>query len=133
MIVIDSAAVVDALAGTAAHAAPLRHRLAGEELHAPSLLDFEIVSALRGLTRGGHLSAERAHDALADFDDLPIQRWPSADSLRRRAFQLRENLSGYDAAYVALAEALECPLLTRDAKLARSSGHGAAIDLGRSG
>lgn len=59
----------------------------------------------------------------------PIQRWPSADSLRRRAFQLRDNLSAYDAAYIALAEALECPLLTRDARLAGSGGHMAQIEI----
>ncbi|MGH3520777.1 MAG: type II toxin-antitoxin system VapC family toxin [Haloechinothrix sp.] len=125
---MDSAAVVDVLT-TVAGTDKLRARLAAEELHAPSLLDFEIVSALRGLALAGHLSAARAGDALTDFDDLRIQRWPSADALRRRAFQLRNNVSSYDAAYVALAEALDCPLLTRDARLARSSGHAAQIEV----
>ncbi len=125
---VDSAAVVDVLT-TVAGTDKLRARLAAEELHAPSLLDFEIVSALRGLALAGHLSAARAGDALTDFDDLRIQRWPSADALRRRAFQLRNNVSSYDAAYVALAEALDCPLLTRDARLARSSGHAAQIEV----
>lgn len=60
---------------------------------------------------------------LTDFDALPIQRWLSAPALRRRAFSFRENLSAHDAAYVVLAEAMECPLLTRDARLARSGGH----------
>lgn len=128
MIVVDSAAVVDALTAIE-HTDELRAHLAAEDLHAPSLLDFEVVSALRGLTRAGHLSVARAQDALTDFDDLPVQRWPAADALRRRAFQLRDNLSSYDAAYVALAEALECPLLTRDARLARSSGHDVQIDV----
>lgn len=107
----------------------MRAHLATEDLHAPSLLDIEVVSALRGLTRAGHLSGTRAQDALTDFDDLPVQRWPAADALRRRAFQLRDNPSSYDAAYVALAEALECPLLTRDARLARFGGHVAQIDV----
>ena len=107
----------------------LRAHLAAEELHAPTFLDFEVVSALRGLTLGGHLSAARATDLLTDFDDLPVQRWQFADGLRRRAFQLRDNLSAYDAAYVALAEALACPLVTRDARLARSSGHTADIEV----
>jgi predicted nucleic acid-binding protein len=98
-------------------------------LHAPALVDFEIVSALRGLLRAGQLSAGRAQDAVTDLDDLPIRRWPFVDALRRRALQLRENLSAYDAAYVALAEALECPLVTRDARLGRSTGHGARIEL----
>ena len=81
MIVVDSSALVDAL--TAVEGTDeLRDYLAVEELHAPTLVDFEIVSALRGLTLGGRLSAARAQDLLTDFDDLPIQRWPSADVLR---------------------------------------------------
>lgn len=126
MIVVDSAAVVDALTGVAG-TDELRAHLAAEDLHAPSLLDVEVVSALRGLTVRGHLSPPRAEDLLADFEDLPLQRWPSADALRRRAFQLRANVSAYDAAYVALAEALDCTLVTRDGRLARSSGHRAQI------
>ncbi len=90
-------------------------------------MDFEIVSALRGLTLGGQLSAARAQDALTDFDDLTIQRWPSGAALRLRVFSLRDNLTAHDAAYVALAEALRCPLVTRDARLARSSGHDVEI------
>jgi predicted nucleic acid-binding protein len=128
MIVADSAAVIDALTAVAG-TDELRARFAAEELHAPDLLDYEVVSALRGLTLGGHLSVARAQDLLSDFDDLPVHRWPSADALRRRAFQLRDNVSAYDAAYVALAEALECPLVTRDVRLARSTGHGARIEV----
>lgn len=66
-------------------------------------------------------------DLLADFDDLPIMRWSSADALRQRAFQLRNNASAYDAAYLALAESLDCPLVTRDARLSRATGHAAQI------
>ena len=122
MIVVDSAAVVDAL--TAADAADaLRAALADEELHAPSLLDYEVVSALRSMTFRGVLTLTRAADALTDFADLTIQRWPAGDGLRRRAFQLGGNVSAYDAASVALAEALDCPLLTRDIRLSRSTGH----------
>lgn len=126
MIVLDAAAVVDALT-VVDGSDELRAELAGEELHAPTLLDFEVVSALRGLTMGGHLGADRAKDALTDFSDLPLQRWPSSDSLRRRAFDLRQNLSAYDASYIALAEALGCPLLTRDFRLAHSKGHTAEV------
>lgn len=121
MIVVDCAAVVDALT-TVDRTADLRAFLAVEELCAPALLDFEVVSALRGLTLRGHLTVSRAEDVLTDFDDLAIHRWPAGDGLRRRAFQLRDNLSAYDAAYVALAEVLDCPLLTRDMRLARSAG-----------
>ena len=128
MIVVDAAAVVDALSAVAG-GDELRAYLAGEELHAPNLIDFEVVSALRGLTLRGHMTPTRAEDLLTDFDDLPMQRWPGGDALRRRAFELRHTVSGYDAAYVALAEALDCPLLTRDARLARSSGHDARIEV----
>lgn len=128
MIVVDSSAVVDALAAFAG-TDELRAYLAREEVHAPSLIDFEVVSAVRGLTLRGHLSASRAEDLLTDFNDLPLHRWPSADALRRRAFQLRDNISAYDAAYVALAEAIGCPLVTRDIRLARAAGHHARIDV----
>lgn len=128
MIVVDSAAVIDALTAVTG-TGKLRAHLAREELHAPSLIDFEVVSALRGLTLGGHLSADRAEDLLTDFEDLPLQRWPPADALRRRAFQLRDNVSAYDAAYIALAEAMDCPLVTRDGQLPRSSGHSARIEV----
>lgn len=128
MIVVDSAAVVDALTAVAG-TDELRARLATEDLHAPGLVDVEVVFAVRGLTLRGHLSATRAEDLLTDFDDLPMQRWPSADALRRRAFQLRDNVSACDAAYVALAEALDCPLVTRDGRLARSRGHSAQIEV----
>ena len=126
MIVVDSAAVVDALTAFPGSEG-LRAELADEDLHAPTLLDFEVTSALRGLTLGGHISPDRARDALTDFDVLAIQRWPSAAPLRLRALNLRDNLSAYDAAYVVLAEALRCPVLTRDSRLARSGGHDVEI------
>ena len=127
MIVVDASAVVDALTAVAG-TEELRAHLAAEELHAPSLLDYEVVSALRGLTMGGHLSAARSEDLLTDLDDLPLERWAPADALRRRAFELRDIVSAYDAAYVALAEALDCPLVTRDGRLSRSRGHRARIE-----
>ncbi len=128
MIVVDCSAVVDALTGVTG-TQQLRSLLAAEDLHAPSLLDVEVVSALRGLTLRGELSQARAEDLLTDFEDLPLQRWPTADALRRRAFQLRDSISAYDAAYVALAEALDCVLVTRDRRLARSSGHSVSIQV----
>ena len=128
MIVIDCSAVVDALTA-AEDANSLRARMSGEDLHAPALLDFEVVAALRALVLGSHLTPTRAEDALTDFDDLTIERWPSSDGLRRRAFQLRQNVSAYDAAYIALAEALDCPMLTRDNRLRKSAGHHARIEV----
>ncbi len=128
MIVVDCAAVIDAL--TAVEGTDdLRAFLASEQLCAPALLDFEVVAALRGLTLRGHLDANRAEDVLTDFDDMDIQLWPSADVLRRRIMELRDNVSAYDAAYVVLAEALDCPLVTRDTKLARSTRHLVPIEL----
>jgi len=128
VIVVDATVVVDALTGVTGSDEP-RVRLRTEELHAPMLLDFEVVAAVRGLTLGGHLSAARADDVLTDYDELPLRRWEAAHPLRRRAFWLRHNVSAYDGAYVALAEALNCPLLTRDARLARAGGHSARIEL----
>ena len=128
MIVVDSSAIVDALTAVAG-TEELRVRLSNEELHAPSLLDVEVVSVVRRLTLTGNMSASRGHDLLSDFDDLPIRRWPLAGVLRRRAFQLRDTISAYDAAYVVLAESLDCPLLTRDARLARAGGHGVPIEV----
>lgn len=127
MIVVDTAAVIDALTAVDGTDA-LRARLSAEELHAPDLLDYEVVSVLRGLTLGGHISPARAQDLLTDFDDLLLQRWPAADAFRRRALQLRDNVSAYDAAYLVLAEALDCVLVTRDARLARSSGHTVTVE-----
>ena len=126
MIVVDASAAVDALTETPGGDA-LRARLAGEQLHAPELIDYEFVAALRGLIARGGLSPERADAALTDFGDLPLRRWPAADPLRRRALGLRDNLSASDAAYVALAEALQCPLISRDGRLARSTGHRALV------
>ena len=128
MIVIDCSAVVDALVADE-NAQGLRNRMAEEDLHAPALLDFEVVAALRGMVIGSRLTPSRADDALTDFDDLAIERWPSADGLRRRAFQLRHNVSAYDAAYLALAEALGCPLLTRDSRLRTATGHHVKVEV----
>jgi len=128
VIVVDCAAVVDALTRVEG-SDRLRSRLATEDLHAPALLDYEVVSALRRLVRRGALSADRAVEALADYDDVALARWSAHHALRHRAWALRENLSAYDATYVALAEALDCPLVTRDARLARAPGHDARVEV----
>ena len=126
MIVVDCSAVVDALLG-APEVGELVELLSAEDLHAPELLNDEVVAAARGLVMGGRLEASRAEDLLADFAELPIEQWSAEASLRRRAFELRRNMSAYDAAYVSLAEALRCPLVTRDRRLARSSAHAAQV------
>ncbi|MGH2969695.1 MAG: type II toxin-antitoxin system VapC family toxin [Solirubrobacteraceae bacterium] len=97
------------------------HRFA---LHAPHLVDVEVLSALRRLVASGEATVARADEAIADLLDLPIERYPH-DILVPRVWQLRENLSAYDASYVALAEAVAdepVPLLTADARLARAVG-----------
>jgi predicted nucleic acid-binding protein len=128
VIVVDASALVDVLTGAPGSDA-VHGQLAGQDLQAPALLDYEVVSALRGLTLGKQLSVARASDALTDFEDLALHRWQQVDQWRRRAFELRHDLSAYDAAYVVLAEALGCRLVTRDARLARARGHSAQIDL----
>jgi len=112
MIVVDSSSVVDSLI-RAPQTDELIETLSVEDLHAPQLIDYEVVAAVRGLVLGGHVSAAEGEDVLADFADLPLERWPAGAGLRTRAFQLRHNLSAYDAAYVVLAEALECSLRRR--------------------
>lgn len=111
--------MVDAL--TQADLDGLRRGLAGHDLHAPGLLDYEAMSALRGLVLGGHLSAGRATDALTDLADLRLVRHPMGSVLRSAAWALRDRVTAYDAAYVALADALGAPLWTRDARLARGA------------
>lgn len=128
MIVIDSSALV-ALLLPAKETGQLRARVTGEELHAPALLEYEVASAIRGITLGGQLDGERGAQLLEELDAVPIFRWAPTPVLSRRAFGLRHNVTAYDASYVALAEALECPLITRDAHLAHSHGHQAAIEL----
>jgi predicted nucleic acid-binding protein len=90
-------------------------------LHAPHLVDLQVLSVLRRQATAGVLDARRAGFALQDLADLPITRYPHAP-FARRVWELRSNLTPYDAAYVALAETLGCLLLTADARLARASG-----------
>lgn len=101
---------------------------AGETLHAPHLLDLEVGQALRRLLRRGALSDARAMDALTDMSALGVRRYPHT-RLLGRIWELRANVSVFDAAYVALAEALDAPLITADQALARAPGHRARIEL----
>ncbi|RFU21574.1 type II toxin-antitoxin system VapC family toxin [Geodermatophilus marinus] len=121
MIVVDASVLVTALADDGADGDLARARLRGETLAAPELLDLEVLSVLRRQQRGGHLPLRRAEQALTDLTDLPVRRAPHR-ALLGRCWELRENLSSYDAAYVALAEALAVALVTADARLARAPG-----------
>ena len=124
MLVVDASAVAELLLGRPAAARIERHIAEHEHsLHAPHLLDLEVLSALRRLVSSGGASAGRAGEAVADLLALPVARYPH-DLLVPRAWALRENFSAYDAAYVALAEALSedgAQLLTADARLARAA------------
>lgn len=117
MVVIDASVLVDALLV----AGPARVRLASDNLQAPELIDAELLSVLRRLVLADKLLEAHALQALATADRLGLRRHPSR-SLWPRAWELRSNLSAYDALYVALAEQLHAPLLTADARLARAAG-----------
>ncbi len=129
MIVLDASAVIELLLNGRA-AAGLRTRLfaAGQTLHAPEVIDLEVLQVLRRFVRDRELPAERATEALNDYRDLAIECY-SHELLFDRIWELRANLTAYDAAYVALAELLGAPLLTADQRLARLPGHDATIEL----
>jgi predicted nucleic acid-binding protein len=127
VIVADTSAVLRALVGEEPDPA-LQERLASTTLHVPHLIDVELLHALRGLVLGRKISVDRANDARKDYVDLRLTRYPMRD-LENRIWVLRDNLTAYDASYVALAEALDCPLVTSDAKLAKASGHYAEVEV----
>jgi predicted nucleic acid-binding protein len=128
VIVVDASVLATALADDSSDGDRARARLHGEQLAAPQLLDLEVASVLRGQMRAGSLDARRADLALTDLDALPVQRAPHRPLLRR-CWQLRDNLTIYDAVYVALAEALDVDLLTADRRLAKAPGARCRIEL----
>ena len=131
MIVVDASAAVDyLLAAGAFERIAARFAAPAESLHAPHLLDVEVAHAVRGLAMTREISAARADDALEDFAALRVRRYPHT-WLLPRIWELRSNLSAFDAAYVALAEALGAVLVTADGALARAPGHAARIEVYR--
>lgn len=126
MIVVDASAALDLLLQTS-RARELEALLfGGRPLNAPHLLDLEVAQVLRHQVRIGGLGARRAEEALADFQALPVERYPHHLFLGR-IWALRENATAYDAAYLALAEALDAELVTTDRRLADVPGHGARV------
>jgi predicted nucleic acid-binding protein len=117
VIVVDASAILEVLLRTPA-AQSIEERLfeRGEALHAPHLIDLEVLQVLRRYAAVGEISAERAREALDDLAAFRLRRW-AHDTLALRIWELRR-LTAYDAAYIALAEALRAPLLTRDRRLA---------------
>ena len=129
MIVVDASAVLELLLRTPA-AEAVERRLFGarERLHAPHLLDVEVAHVLRRYSLAGEMPADRGRAALDYLADLSLRRHPH-EVLLPRVWALRANLSAYDAVYVALAEALDAPLVTRDRRLAGAAGPRARIEL----
>lgn len=125
-MVIDASALIEYLLD-ASRFPRLSEILATRQLHAPHLLDLELAQALRLATIRNLLHPDRAASALEDFAALPIERHAHTEFLER-IWALRHNVTAYDACYVALAESLNVPLLTRDRRLAQSSGHTARIE-----
>ena len=99
-----------------------------ETLHAPHLLDVEVTQTLRRYAAAGILAVARAEEALQDLRDLRIRRYPHLLFLRR-VWELRDNLTSYDALYVALAETLDATLVTCDRKIASAPGHQARVEV----
>jgi predicted nucleic acid-binding protein len=129
MIVLDASAAVEWLLQTSA-GQRIENRIysRNETLHAPHLLDLEVTQVLRRLALQAVVSVHRAGEAVRDLLDLRITRYPHL-LLLPRIWQLRHNVSAYDAAYIVLAEKLGATLVTRDARLASASGHAAPVEL----
>jgi predicted nucleic acid-binding protein len=129
VIVVDASALLEVLLRTPASAA-IQARLFqdGEGLHAPALLDLEVAQVLRRYVARGEVTLARAGASLDLLLALPVQRY-AHDALLPRVWALRDNLTAYDAAYVALAEALRAPLVTCDARLAGAPGVAATVEL----
>jgi predicted nucleic acid-binding protein len=128
VIVVDTSAVIAALAGKSTNEELIRRLSEDGDLHAPHLIDVEVVHVLRRLATTGDLTQDRAEDVRSDFSELSITRY-AHHPLTERMWVLRHNLTAYDAAFVALAEALAVPLVTCDSALASATGHQADIQL----
>jgi len=129
VIVLDASAVIEWLLQSRAGVRIDRRIFSpSESLHAPHLLDVEVVQVLRRFVRDKMIAPERGEEALEDFGDLPLTRYPH-DFLIPRIWELRRTLTAYDAAYVALAELLDAPLLSCDRKIASAPGHYANVEV----
>lgn len=129
MIVVDASVIIEVLLQTTSSLV-IEERLffPGETLHAPHLIDVEIAQVLRRYCSSGELESERGREALDDLRGFHIARYPH-DIFLPRIWELRQNMTAYDAAYIALAEVLSVPLLTMDKRLASAPGHSAQIEL----
>jgi predicted nucleic acid-binding protein len=122
LIVLDASVLANVLADDGEDGRRARDRIGQEsDLAAPDLADVETVAVLRKRWLAGDLTERRFASAVDDLEDLDLDRYPAL-SLMRRAYELRANVSAYDASYIALAEGLACTLLTTDERLARAPG-----------
>lgn len=128
MIVVDASVLAVALSDDGQDGDTARARLRGEQLAAPEVIDLEVGSVLRRQLSAGTIDERRARLALDDLLDLPMRRAPHRPLLRR-CWELRDNLTLYDAAYVALAEALGTALLTADTRLSKAPGVRCAVEV----
>ncbi len=119
--VVDASALVEYLAGLGRGERVAALAATHDDLHLPAIASVEVASALRGLVRRGQLDEARARLALVDLTAFPAERWP-AEPMLTRMWELRDTLSAYDAAYVALAEGLGADLITCDERLGRAAG-----------
>ncbi len=126
MIVADASAVVEVLLNTPSGLEIGRRFGVEEAIHVPHLLDLEVLQVLRRYARTSAFDAQRLEEALQDYADLRLKRY-SHRILLTRIWELRHNLTAYDAAYLALAEALDAPLITRDRAFASIKGHRARV------
>ena len=124
MIVVDASAAVSALLNDG----PARRAILGQQLHVPHLIDMDVASGLRRQVAGGNIDSDAGWTALDTFGRLGMTRYP-AGGLLERVWQLRDNVSAYDAIYIALAEDLDCALLTSDAKFGRTPGIRCSVTL----
>ncbi|MGH3633286.1 type II toxin-antitoxin system VapC family toxin [Mycobacterium sp.] len=128
MIVVDTSALIDAVL-TRPPKPGLLARLSDDgDLHAPHLIDVEVLHALRRLALTRAVHEARLDDARTDIKDITLTRYPLGP-LADRVWGLRHQLTAYDAVFVALAEALEVPLITCDRRLARAGGHHAHVEV----
>ena len=127
MIVVDASAIVDLLLENPSEPSLVKRIGAASELHAPHLIDIEFLSVLRRLVARGQLNSNAAEVARELFAQLPIERY-SHIFLSDRIWALRDNLTLYDASYIALSEVLGIPLITSDMKLAGAPGHRATVE-----
>lgn len=128
MLVVDASVLAPALADDGPDGDAARARLRAQSLMAPELIDLETTSVIRRQSQAGHLDLRRAVLALTDLVEMPLRR-ASHLPLLERCWELRENLTVYDAAYVALAEVLDVVLVTADARLAKAPGPRCEIEL----